>query len=92
MQVSASQAALVFKYFDFAQAAGVEVALPAESAAMGDYTPRAPPNQLDDSIGGTLVLGAPWDKVRTTLCPYVQSIPWYCSIRSSNRFAIVILA
>ena len=54
-----------------------------------DYTRGPPGSQLDDGIGDTL---APWNKVRTTLCPYVQSIFWWWSIRSSYRFVIVILA
>jgi len=56
-----------------------------------DYTRGAPANQLDDGIGDTLVVG-PGNKVRATLCECVQFMLWGQSIRSSNRFAIVILA
>ena len=62
------------------------------SGGSGHNGCQAPDGSSCESITGRTLYCAPWNKVHRTLCPYVQYTLWWCPIRSSNRFVVVIPA
>ena len=76
----------------FGESHGLRCCSSGRIGAMSDYTRGAPANQLDDGIGDTLVLGPRGIKHAPLRAHMSNPYCWCWSIRSSNRFVIVILA